>query len=835
MGQTSVRDAAHTRRAGGLGVASESDQQHQHQPLMGVACRGPPQTPPSRTERAMAMCILLSFLFIVGTAAQVAVSSASFPIAASHELLIPPVPGAAGFALSQSSTCCGGTEEVSNAYAGDICIGSHQWDGWTSGFGPFMCSADGSTPSDVTCAGAATSTLASGENLVGEWIQFCGSTVYTFNRFYMLPMGREMRLPSSLALLGSNSPSGPWRVASFHRYRLCDDPTCTLVEFTRNTTEPDAAFSCFRTVVLEKCRGYDDAWISLGAIQVAAIVGSLSPSSASTSSPSSSTTSTFTASPTGTPSSGLACPPALFRALPRMDLVGSPLTDAPLTAATEGACRIACCGAPGCDGYAFAFTELRFGNASCVLLANVTSSAPNNFAASGMREGVAFMLPSSASPTQTPIFMSGSSRRGPSTTATPTLAFSPQSTRSVSSISGSSSSTTLDTAERRGCTISADVGKVSCWGRNDDGMNDSPPLAARRGQVAVAAASQATCSISATNNLTCWGWDPYGTQFPPEGVLRTGQAAVSLGHVHGCALSLAGSVVCWGSYTTSNTQTPAAAQEHQVAIATGIFLTVSLSDTGRVTCFDPGCFVPSWATTGQVGIFAGGYQSCALSDIGGVGCWAPGSPNGIDVSFSPPPPSWAASGQRAIGVGFLFTCALSVIGAIGCWGATSATTVPLSVQSGQVALTAWNSACALSATGSATCWGDDSQANSIPTSYASGIALPAGFTFTPTPTMTPSATSLFYCDPSIFRSLSRMDLVGTLVGTALAPGLPVSLFSEVFCRQACCDAAFCDGYAFATGDVSFVNGGPASCFLYVNITQLIPNSAFSSGIYESTL
>jgi hypothetical protein len=69
----------------------------------------------------------------------------------------------------------------------------------------------------------------------------------------------------------------------------------------------------------------------------------------------------------------------------------------------------------------------------------------------------------------------------------------------------------------------------------------------------------------------------------------------------------------------------------------------------------------------------------------------------------------------------------------------------------------------------------------------------------------------------------------------LSPGLPVSLSSEIACRQACCDAPTCDGYVFATGNVDFINGGPAGCFLYVNITQLIPNSGYSSGIYESAL
>ena len=127
----------------------------------------------------------------------ITISTASYAAVASHELLLPPVPGAPGFALSQSSTCCGSAESVQAAYVGDVCIGSHAWNGWTSGYGPYMCNADGSTPTDVTCLGAASSALTSGDNLVGEWIQFCSSVAYTFDRFFMLPMGRDWRLPST--------------------------------------------------------------------------------------------------------------------------------------------------------------------------------------------------------------------------------------------------------------------------------------------------------------------------------------------------------------------------------------------------------------------------------------------------------------------------------------------------------------------------------------------------------------------------------------------------------------------------------------------------------------
>jgi hypothetical protein len=80
-----------------------------------------------------------------------------------------------------------------------------------------------------------------------------------------------------------------------------------------------------------------------------------------------------------------------------------------------------------------------------------------------------------------------------------------------------------------------------------------------------------------------------------------------------------------------------------------------------------------------------------------------------------------------------------------------------------------------------------------------------------------------------------MDLVGTLVGTALSPGSRVLLPSEASCRQACCDAPFCDGFSFASSDLGVAGATSASCFLYVNITQLIPSSVISSGIYELTL
>jgi hypothetical protein len=78
-----------------------------------------------------------------------------------------------------------------------------------------------------------------------------------------------------------------------------------------------------------------------------------------------------------------------------------------------------------------------------------------------------------------------------------------------------------------------------------------------------------------------------------------------------------------------------------------------------------------------------------------------------------------------------------------------------------------------------------------------------------------------------------MDLVGTLVGSALSPAGPVLMPSEPACRQACCLAPVCDGYSFEASALSF--HAESNCYLYVNVTQLIPSSLVTGGLRESVL
>jgi hypothetical protein len=104
------------------------------------------------------------------------------------------------------------------------------------------------------------------------------------------------------------------------------------------------------------------------------------------------------------------------------------------------------------------------------------------------------------------------------------------------------------------------------------------------------------------------------------------------------------------------------------------------------------------------------------------------------------------------------------------------------------------------------------------------------------PSSAPSASPSYtpYCAPSLFRPLSRTDLVGTLVGSALAPGEATLVASAAACRQACCDAPVCDGYSFEAG-AALMHAAAAPCYLYANVTQLVPSSGYVSGVLESAL
>ena len=439
---------------------------------------------------------------------------------------------------------------------------------------------------------------------------------------------------------------------------------------------------------------------------------------------------------------GLSCPPSLFRAILRTDLVGVSLSDAPLAVSSEGACRIACCGAPGCDGYAFAFTELRFGDASCVLLANVSVTAPHNFAVSGLRMGVALPNPpASASPAGTPLPAGGWPQRGGSVSPTQTPSFT-----ASASMPSQWNSTIFSITDLFPVMNSTNV---QYWRAVSSPLIPAPPgvgeMAVIRGQ-GVFICDEATWIFGEPQG---WGGGLRGTVsivFPGNG--------------------------CVGGFPVGWSTQPFRWPGH----------------TEATLMLHPGAYANDRVQLQWTAPVSGPIRIQGLAYI-------------VDAALN-------------VGVSVLHNTQLLIRAVV------SSHSVPfhfvINVTSGDVVTFALD-------------YGDDG-------TWADDIAgLDATIVYqlpTPSPNL---RGDLPYCLASQFRTLPRMDLVGTLIGTALSPGAPTLVSSLVNCRQACCDAPACDGFSFGTGDASFVSGGMASCFLSVNITQVIPNSAFSSGIYESTL
>jgi hypothetical protein len=80
-----------------------------------------------------------------------------------------------------------------------------------------------------------------------------------------------------------------------------------------------------------------------------------------------------------------------------------------------------------------------------------------------------------------------------------------------------------------------------------------------------------------------------------------------------------------------------------------------------------------------------------------------------------------------------------------------------------------------------------------------------------------------------------MDLSGSLVGplSASAPGAVFLATTEAECLSACCVQPACTAYTFNYALGLLSSSGAAPCFLYANVSTVVPISGYTSGALYS--
>lgn len=203
---------------------------------------------------------------------------------------------------------------------------------------------------------------------------------------------------------------------------------------------------------------------------------------------------------------------------------------------------------------------------------------------------------------------------------------------------------------------------------------------------------------------------------------------------------------------------------------------------------------PPAGTTDAVEISAGYRHDCLLTASGEVICWGE----------SPLIPAYARRNQVAITTGNTFTCSLSSVMVLACYGgygyANGVRFIPAPIASAGVPISC------------------------LPTPFSRTSSSPSA-----------SPTPGHFCSASLFRALPFTDLSGTRMSVIGSEPAPSWFSSENSCRVACCSAAGCQGYSFALFDSGARLGTPVACFLFSNVTQLIPSSFASSGLLSSLL
>ena len=302
------------------------------------------------------------------------------------------------------------------------------------------------------------------------------------------------------------------------------------------------------------------------------------------------------------------------------------------------------------------------------------------------------------------------------------------------------------------CLLRQD-GRVSCWGRNDDGQLGDGTLTPRSAGVRVSGLTDAialatgerhACAVRADGSVVCWGADDTGQlgdggggdQHTPIAVPGVaGATAVVAGSGFSCALLGDRSVVCWGD-------------DRDGEIGDG-----APGATPRAP-------TPVLGLAGVRSLSAHWQHACAVLTDGSVACWGNNASgqlgDGTAVNRAQPVAVPGLQNVVAVATGLSHSCAMTA-GAIRCWGdnsqgqlgssatgtsgsTTQLTLVPIVIDPVAIAAGAQHT-CAVRLNGQVLCWGQNSNgqlgegtmtslAEPVPvTGLAGGVKVTAGATF----------------------------------------------------------------------------------------------------------
>ncbi len=266
--------------------------------------------------------------------------------------------------------------------------------------------------------------------------------------------------------------------------------------------------------------------------------------------------------------------------------------------------------------------------------------------------------------------------------------------------------TAVATGGSTSCAITGDA-KVKCWGEQDD-VSSPTEIAGLANVTGIGVGGNHSCALATqVGKVWCWGGNEDGqlgdgtTTDRDEPVEASGLAnatSITLGGLHTCAVIEAGTVECWGDNehgqlgdsTTTERHTPVEVTgvSGMTEVTAGASFNCALTGEGKVWCWgdnehgqlgdgtttDRHSPVEVTGLPPAVEVAAGGDHACAISEALEVWCWGDNEHgqlgDGTTTDRHSPVEVTGLSGAAQITSGADHTCVIetAAYGLFWCWG-----------------------------------------------------------------------------------------------------------------------------------------------------------------------